>query len=440
MVVGTIIGASIFVQPSIISGEIASVRGVLLIWIAAGALTLIGALVTAELAAALPRTGGVYVFLKEAFGPAIGYLWGWAMFWSMHTGIIAVIATVFARYVGHFTPLTDAGVRLVAIEAIVLLSALNYIGVRQASAVQTAFTVVKVLAVLAIILLGAAAASGMMPIAEPNVNAAVASATGRSSGTFRPIVLAIIAGLFAYGGWHMVTYTAGETVDAARTIPRALIIGTVLVTGAYVGVNAAYLAVLPREAVASSTLVAADFANAILGAGGASAVSGLVILSTFGAMTGIILSGPRVYQTMAEDGLLVRWFAGIHPRFRTPHRAIVLQALWSCVLVATGTYRVLFMRVVYTEWIFFGLMTAGLLILRRRPNWTPSYRVPGGPVLPLVFVIATAIIVVNQLISEPKESGMGLLIVLAGLPAYYLSAATRREPITTTEVVPHEGD
>jgi APA family basic amino acid/polyamine antiporter len=410
MVVGTIIGASIFVQPSLVSGAVPSVAGVLLVWVVAGALTLIGALVTAELASAFPRAGGVYVFLTETYSPVVGFLWGWAMFWSMHTGIIAAIATVFARYAGHFVPLGGAGQRALAIAAILVLSAVNYVGVRQGSALQTGFTAVKVLAILAIIVLGVGSAATPGPGGAPLIPSA------RAFGS------ALVAGLFAYGGWHMVTYAADETRDPARTIPRALLIGTAVVTACYVAVNAAYLAVLPLARVVSSGRVAADFADAVLGAGGAAAMSALVVVSTVGAMTGIILAGPRVYLAMAEDGLLFRWARAIHPTFRTPHRMIVLQAAWASVLAATGTYSALLTRVIYTEWIFFALMTAGLFLLRRRAGYAPRYRVWGYPLVPAVFILSTAAIVANQIATEPRDSVAGLLIVLAGVPVYFLGS------------------
>jgi APA family basic amino acid/polyamine antiporter len=419
MVVGTIIGASIFVQPSLISGEVPSVAGVLLVWAAAGVLTLIGALVAAELSSAFPRTGGVYVFLRETYSPLVGYLWGWAMFWTMHSGIIAAIAMVFARYVGTFVPLGDVGVRAVAIAAIIALSAVNYVGVRWGSAVQTALTAIKVLALVLIVALGFAVAGGDRAAAGSSDVTVIPSA-----GAF---VTALVAGLFAFGGWHMVTYAAEETVNPTRTIPRALLLGTLIVTAAYIAANAAYLSVLPLEAVVSSTRVAADFADAVVGSGGAFAMSALVCLSTLGAITGIILAGPRVYLSMAEDGLLFRWVAGVHPRYRTPHRAIVLQAIWSSVLVASGSYRALFTRVVYTEWIFFGLMAAGVFLLRRRAGYTPAYRVWGYPVLPALFVVSTAAIVINQLVSQPAEAGTGLLLVLAGIPVYYVWTSRRRQ-------------
>ena len=432
MVAGTIIGASIFVQPSLISGEIPSTAGVLLVWAAAGALTLIGALVAAELSSAFPRTGGVYVFLKESWSPVIGFLWGWAMFWVMHTGIIAAIATVFARYLGHFIPLGDAGTRIAAMAAILALTAINLVGVKQGSAVQTALTVVKLLALVGIVLLGAIAAFGV--VGPPAVGPA------RDAGPVLPstsaFVTAMVAGLFAYGGWHMVTYAAEETVDPTRTIPRALMIGTLVVTACYIAVNAAYLVVLPRDVVAGSSRVAADFADATLGSGGASLMAGLVVLSTLGAITGIILAGPRVYLSMAKDGLLFRWAGAVHPTWRTPHNALVLQAVWACVLVGTGSYRALFTRVIYTEWIFFGLMAASLFLLRRRPGYAPAYRVPWHPVLPAIFVVSTAAIVINELLRDPVESATGLAIVLAGLPVYHLWARPKRRP----EVMPHAGD
>ena len=412
MVVGTIIGASIFVQPSLVSGAVPSVSGMLLVWAVAGALTLIGALVTAELASAFPGTGGVYVFLRESYSPAVAFLWCWAMFWSMHTGIIAAIATVCARYVSFFVPLGDTGVRVVAIGAILVLSAVNYVGVRYGTAVQTSFTIIKVAAVVLIVVAGFSVSRASPPVAATSAPSLVPS--------LRAFATATVAGLFAFGGWHMVTYTCDETVDARRTIPRALLIGTLAVTASYIAVNAADLAVLSTAAVASSNRVAADFADRVMGSGGAAAMSALVVLSTLGAMTGIILTGPRVYLAAAHDGLLFRWIGAIHPRYGTPHHAIALQAVWASILVATGTYRALFTRVVYTEWIFFGLMTAGVFVLRRRAGYAPAYRAWGYPVLPIVFIVSTAVIVFNQLASDPIESATGLLIVLAGLPIYYL--------------------
>jgi APA family basic amino acid/polyamine antiporter len=420
MVVGTIIGASIFVQPSLITGQVTTPFAVFLVWAAAGTLSLFGALVAAELASAFPKTGGVYVFLKEEFGPSLGFLWGWAMFWSMHSGIIAAIAVVFARYVAHFVPLSDIGIRVVAVAAILALSWINYLGVKQGSMLQTAFTIVKVLAILIIIVVGFA----LGPLAPvPAVGTGSMTLPQASAQDFG---LALVAGLFAFGGWHMVTYAAGETLQPERTIPKALLVGMVIVTVSYIALNAVYFHVLPFDTVVSSTRVAADAADAVLGSGGAAVVSGLVIFSTFGALSGIILAGPRVYYSMARDGLMFRWLGDVHAEYRTPHRAIALQAVWSSALVFTGTYRALFTRVIYTEWIFFGLLAVGLIVLRKRPDYAPTYRVWGYPFIPAIFAISSAIIVLNQIVSDPTESATGLLLVAVGLPVYYIWNAKQR--------------
>jgi basic amino acid/polyamine antiporter, APA family len=413
LVVGTIIGASIFVQPSEITARIPSVPGVLVVWLVAGALTLIGALVCAELASVFPRTGGVYVYLREAFGPPLGFLWGWAMFWSMHSGIIAAIAVVFSRYAGYVLPMGPAGSKALAIALILALSAVNYLGVRLGSNLQTLFTLGKLVAIVLIVGLGVVLGGRV----EAHF---VGAATAVTDLTLAGFFAALAAGLFAFGGWHMVTYSAEETVEPRTTIPRALLLGTVIVTVAYIAMNAVYFYILPLDTVSASSRVAADFADRLLGFGGGAMMAAIVMFSTFGALAGIILAGPRVYLAMAQDGLIFPWLGGIHPRFRTPHRAILLQAAWSSVLVATGTFRVLFTRVVYTEWIFFGLMTIGLFLLRRHPGLTREYSVWGYPVLPALFVVAAFAVVVNQVVTSPGETMTGLGLVVAGLPVYWL--------------------
>jgi basic amino acid/polyamine antiporter, APA family len=416
LVVGIIIGASIFVQPSVITGTVPSLTAVYAVWIASGILTLFGALIAAELASAYPHAGGVYVFLREAFSPAVAFLWGWAMFWTMHTGIIAVIAMVFARYVAFFVPVGDVGLRVLASTAIVALTAINYIGVRQGSLVQTTLTILKVGAVVAII----AVVFAIGPRHPLPTQAAAPGAAVASSLSVRTFALALVAGLFAFGGWHMVTYAAEETREPERTIPRALVVGVLIVTACYIALNAAYFHVLPASAIAGSNRVAADAADAVFGRGGAAAMSAIVAVSTFGALNGVILSGPRAYLAMARDGLIVSWAAAIHPRFHTPHRAIILQGVWAIVLVSTGTYRALFTRVVYTEWIFFALMAVGLMRLRARTTYTPAYRVWGYPIVPLIFIICSAYIVINQIATDPAESRTGLLLVGAGWPVYMI--------------------
>jgi len=411
MVVGIIIGASIFVQPSEVNKHVPSVPGVLSVWVVAGVLSLFGALVCAELSAAFPRTGGVYVFLKETLSPACGFLWGWAMFWSAHSGIIAASSVILARYVAFFAPMGDWGIRLTAMAAILLLSLVNYLGVRQGSLLQTTVTVAKV-AVVAVLL-------AMVFVVGPPAGATIVNAAGTAV-PFGEFVLGVSAALFAFGGWHMVTYTAGETRRPEKTIPRALLIGSLLVTACYVALNAAYLHLLPLARVISSTRVAADAAQVMAGPRGAAAISALVILSATGVLNGVILAGPRTYFAMADEGLAFRWMARIHPRFHTPYATIALQAVWSCVLVATGTYRALFTRVVYTEWLFFALMGIGLYRLRARAGYRPGYRMWGYRWVPLLFIGASVVVAVVQVAADPLQAGAGLLLVVLGLPVYFL--------------------
>ena len=420
MVAGTIIGASIFVQPSEIAQHLNTPAAIMLVWLACGLLTLFGALVCAELASAFPETGGLYVFLRDTFSPLAGFLWGWAMFWVMHSGIIAIIAIVFARYTAYFVPVGDVGIRSIAVIAIAALSALNYVGVRAGGTVQTVLTGAKILAIALIVVVG------FFLLATDAIPSAMTSDSPRSPAANPPataFLLAMVAGLFAYGGWHMVTYTAGETVMPARIIPMALVAGVAIVTACYISLNLLYLAILPLDTVRMSARIAADAADAAVGRGGSAVMSGLVMLSTLGALTGIVLTGPRVYYSMARDGLAFRWLGHVHPVYRTPSRAIAAQAAWASVLAATGVYRQLFTRVIYTEWLFFALMAAGLFLLRRRADYRPEYRASGYPAVPLIFIAASLVIVINQIVREPVEALTGLGIVALGAPAYYFWVA-----------------
>lgn len=412
LVVGTIIGSSIFVQASELTSLVPDPIMVVLAWAVAGVLTLIGALVCAELSSAFPSTGGVYVFFKEIYSPTLGFIWGWAMFWTMHTGILAAIATVFARYAGFFVELDVTGQRLVAVSAIVVLSAINYRGVTFGTRLQSAFTLVKVLAVMAIMVVGFALfRGGPPPPVEPLPPV-----------TFANFLLAVGAGLFAYGGWHVVTYTAEETVDPTRTIPRSLLIGVLVVTLCYMGLNTVYLMVLPVRDVMASSRVAADTFEVLVGGGAAGAISALVMFSSFGALNGLVLAGPRVYYQMAQDGLWFRFKGHLHPKFQTPDRAIIAQAVWASVLVTTGSYRALFTRVIYTEWIFFALLALGVIIMRRRKHYQPAWRMALVPAAPILFIVVALTIVVNQIRVDVASAAMGLGIVATGFPAYYLWA------------------
>jgi len=329
---------------------------------------------------------------------------------------------VFGRYASVLLPpdaQTDVSVRVLAVTVILALSAINYVGVKSGSRVQTALTIVKVGAIFTLVVAGFLFAA---PVAQPPAPAAPGVALS-------PFVLAMVAGLFAYGGWHMVTYTAGETTMPAKTVPVALVVGVGIVSACYVLVNLVYLRLLPLEAARASTRIAADAANVVLGRGGEVMLGVLVILSTVGSLTGIILTGPRMYFSMAGDGLAPRALTHVHPRFRTPSVAIVSQAIWASLLAGTGAYRQLFTRVVYTEWLFFALMAAGLFVLRRRSDYNPHYRTWGYPIVPIVFIVASLGIVFHQFVIDPSEAAFGLGLVALGVPVYYyLRHANRRLP------------
>jgi APA family basic amino acid/polyamine antiporter len=403
LVVGIIVGASIFVQPSEVSRHVSTIPAMFAVWTAAGLLSIAGALVSAALASTYPQTGGIYVYLKETISPAAGFLWGWAMFWIAHAGIIAAVSMVFARYVAVLYPLNDQELRAVAIAAVLFLSIVNYVGVRAGSTLQTGFTIAK-LAAIAGILIAVAVLAPPQAHSETVVN---------GPHGLREFLLGISAGLFAFGGWHQVTYAAGETVNPEKTIPRALLVGMIIVTACYLALNAAYLHVLPLETVLNSQHVAADAAQVMVGAGAAAIVAVLVMVSAFGGLSGTVLAGPRVYFAIAQDGLAWKAMGIAHPRFQTPHIAIAAQAVWASVLIATGSYRTLFTRVVYTEFLFFALMTIGLMRIRKRVSFTP-----------LVFLAGCIAVVINQLASDLKEAALGLLLVAAGLPVYYFLKRT----------------
>ncbi len=411
MVVGIIVGVSIFVQPTEVTRLVGSERGVVLAWLAAGVLTLCAALVCAELSWLFPEIGGVYVFLKRIYPPALAFLWGWTMFWTLHSGILAAIAVVLARYAGHFFHLGEAGIRVLAIAAILAVSLVQYLGVKLGSALQVALTAAKLAAIatLCLLLFG--------------LGGAVHRALPAAAAQPLPLAnfgLAVAAGLFSFGGWHMVSYVAGETRDPEKNIPRALVLGVLIVTACYTLLNAAYLYVMPLAAVAGSSRVAADAMERVLGPAGGAAITVVIIVSALGALNGIALAGPRVYYAMAQDGLAFRWMAALHPRRQTPHLAIAAQAIWTCVLAATNSYRALFTRVVYTEWLFFALLAAGVLILRRRGQYTPRFLALLFPLLPAVSLVTSAAIAANQIWASPRDSALGLGLLILGLPIYFV--------------------
>ena len=414
IVVGIMIGTGIFIVPAEITRSMGTQGAALSVWAVTGVLSLFGALSFAELAAMMPQAGGQYVFLRRAYGPLTGYLCGWSFFIAAQTGGISVLAVGFAEYLNEFVPLTPWEQKAAAAASIVVLTGINYLGVREGGALQGILTGLKVGAIVAIILLGYVLVKGL-----PGGPAALAAPTGH--GFVASFGVAMVGAFWAYEGWNCCTFAAEEVRRPEWNIPLALILGTGVVTLLYLALNLVYYHVLPMDQVAASTRVGADAAVRIFGRSGAQLVSLLIIISTLGSLNGSILAAPRVYYAMARDGLFFRWCARVHPRFRTPHVALLVQAVWAMVLVAAGTYEQLFTYVIFAAFVFYALTALAVVVLRRTmPDAHRPYRVFGYPYVPLIFVLGSTWFLVNTLVEEPREAGFGAVMLGVGAVVYWI--------------------
>ena len=405
-------------MPQNVAQQVGSVETLFAVWILGGALAFAGALSLAELGASIPEAGGVYVFLRQAYGGLFAFLYGWAELLIITPGGIAALAVAFGIYSASLLPLSSLGQKLVAASVIAILTGVNVAGVRESTIVQTIFTIAK-LAGLAVIVGFAVFSAGAVPVAAT-------SPLPMPHTSLSSFVIALVAVLWAYNGWHQFSLTAGEVKDPARVIPRSYLLGMLIIIAAYLVANLAYLRVLPLPAMAESERVAASAMEALAGPRGASFVSVLILCSVFGALNGNVLAGPRVLFAMARDGLFFSAAARIHPRFKTPAAAVLVQGAWALVLAMSGTYKQLFTYVVFAAMGFLGAAAVAVVVLRRKnPDLPRPYRVWGYPVLPIAFAVASLLIVASTLVSSPLESFIGLGLVLTGLPVYF---AWRRWP------------
>lgn len=419
VLVGSTIGSGIFRVPSTVAADVGAVGALALLWVAGALVALFGALTLAELAAMYPRTGGIYVFLREAYGPVPAFLFGWTELLVIRPSALGAISMIFADYVGWFVDLTEGQTRLVAAGAIAVLALANYRSVGWGAAVQNASTVAKVVA-----LVGLAVAA--LALGDRSAGA-LAAAPSFQPTTWGGFGVALIAVLWAYDGWADLTFMSGEVKDPARTLPRALLGGTVAVVAVYLLVNAAYLYVLPIEEMAESTLVAADAATRVVGAAGASLVAALVMLSTFGAANGSLMTGPRIFFAMADDDLFFRPVARVHPRFQTPHVAIALAAVLGIGYVSIRTFEQLADAFILGIWPFYALAVGAVFLMRRRrPDAERPYRTVGYPVVPLLFLLASVAMLVNSAVEQPLDTAFSFGVILAGIPAFYIWRALRR--------------
>lgn len=407
IVVGIVIGSGIFVLPNVIARNVPSFWGMIAVWVIAGVLSFFGALAYAELGAMLPATGGQYVYLREAYGPLCAFLSGWTFMLAVLAGGSAWLAVTFSIYAGYFVRLTAWEAKALAVALIGALSAVNYVGVREAAWVQRTFTLLKIAALA--ILIGAAFFS---PPAAPG------SALPLPAGPMH-FGVAMAACLMAYNGWSYVSFVAGEVREPQRNLLRALVAGMALVGVLYVGANLAYLKVLTIPEIAATERVGADAATRTMGSMGGTFVSLAVLLSIIGAINGCILTAARIPFAQARDGLFFARFSEIHPRFQTPGFAIVCGGVWTALLVVTGSYDTLYSYAILAGWIFYTLSVAAVMVLRRKlPGMERPYRMWGYPVTLWLFVAVSVWFVADACLTQPVPSAMALLIVAIGALAY----------------------
>ena len=411
--IGTVIGSGIYLVPSVVLRQTSGHTGLAFtVWAVAGFLSLLGALTYAELGAMKPEAGGLYAYLRDAFGPLPAFLYGWASFTVIASGSIAALAVAFANYLTPLLPFAVPG-WLISVAVIAVVALLNVRGTRGSATVQNwttsaKFGVLLVLSLLLIVMGNGGAGTTQAPIESPN--GSLAAGLGA----------AMIGVLWAYEGWQYVTFSAGEARDPQRTFPRAISIATFLLIVLYLVANLGYVRALGAAGAANSPRVAAEAIATILGPVAGAIVSALILVSIFSALNGLVLTTPRMFYAMARDGLFFQRLAEVNPRFGTPVFAIVTLTAWAAVLAASGTFERLLTYVVFAGWIFYGLGALAVIALRRsEPNAPRPFRVPGYPVTPLLFVVAAGALVVNTIQTQIGRAAVGLGFVALGAPVYF---------------------
>jgi APA family basic amino acid/polyamine antiporter len=424
IVVGSVIGSGIFIVPATIALQVRAPVLIMTLWLVGGALSLAGAFCFAELGGMFPHAGGIYVYLREAYGPPVAFLFGWTLFLVIDTGAMATLASAFAtKYLPHFVELAPAGTRLVSVAFIVFLAMINILGVRYGANLQNALTVVKIGSIIAVSVLvfsfgqGDAANFVNPPAGPPTLE------------LFAGFSAALIACMWAYKGWEAATFSAGELRDPRRHLAIGLVVGNLIIATLYLVANLAYLWVVPAGEMAGSPRIAAEALARAVGPGSASALSLLILLSILGAANSNVLTTPRVLFAMAEDGLFFPKLRHVHPRFHTPDLAILLLGGWAAVLAVSGTFEQLLAFVVFGQWIFFGLTAGAVLVLRRRrPQLARPVVTWGYPATPVLFIAAAAFIAVSAAVANPWNAAAGLGLIGLGLPAYALWRPRRAPP------------
>ena len=412
VLIGSTIGSGIFRVPASVAERLQSPGPVLLAWVIGGVIALFGALTLAELAGALPRSGGVFAYILEAFGPMPAFLFGWSELTVIRASALGAIATIFAEYLGRFILLTPMQVRWVAAIAVVAVGLLNYVGVNRAAVLMNLSTVAKYGALAALVLLaftvGQGSTSHFSPAWSSGINLSL-------------IATALIAIMWTYDGWADLSFIGGEVRDPGRTLPLALIFGTLGILVIYLLLNVAYVYLVPLSEMARSPLIAATAAERIplLGRSAGAAISGVVMLSCFSTLIGSMMTGPRIFFAMADRGLFFRSIARVSPRFQSPSVAIWLATGLGVVYVLLNDFQQLADKFILGIWPFYALAVGAVFVLRRaRPDLPRPYRTWGYPVVPILFLLASLAMVINALWTDPVNTGITFGIILAGIPAY----------------------
>lgn len=419
LLVGSVIGSGIFVVPALIARRVPEPGLVIAIWIFSGLLVLCGALTLAELGAMLPEAGGLYAYMREAYGPFWAFLYGWTITLVVIPGAMAALTSAFLLYLNVFIPMPLWVEKTVGIGVLLGLAFVNARGAKQGARVQNLFTVLKVAGLVLLVGLAVITRRGdtahFLPLAPDHFSGGVLTAIG----------LSMISTLFAYDGWQFVSFMAGEIRDPQRNLPRSIILGVLIVIAIYVSASSAYIYILGQPRIAASTRVASDAMSAMIGPIGATLIALTILCSTFGALSANVLAGPRVFFAMGRDGVLFPQFAKIHPRYDTPANAIWALAIWAGLLTLTGGYEHLITMSGFANWIFFTMVVLSVIVLRRsHPHWERPYRVTGYPFTVIVFVLVSSAFVINTLVGSARSSLMGLGLLLLGVPFYL----RRRQP------------
>ena len=413
IVIGVVIGGGIFLVPNLVARELKSPLAILGVWAFAGVISFFGALACAELGTMFPATGGQYVFLRESWGPLVGFLCGWSMFVVARTAQVAWLAVTLTLYASYLLPLSPIASKLIGITAIALFTGINYWGVTAGALVQKVFTMAKVAGLLLII------GSALLWTGK----AAAASQSAGSGFSLSGFGVALIACVLACDGWVQLSFVAGEIQNPKRNILLALAMGSAVCTTIYLLANMAYMRVLSIPEIGASDHVAADVAARVMGSAGGKLVSLIILMSIIGTLNGCFLTSPRIYFAQARDGLFFRKFASVHPLHQTPSFAIIAQGLWAAVLLVTGSFESLLDYAMFALWLSYGAMVAGVIVLRvKRPDLARSYRMWGYPVTAILFLAITAWFLGNMLITRPVPSLAGLAFIVAGIPIYFFWA------------------